>query len=147
MVPPEHTDFSLNQGPVRGYLTKEKLILPRHTEFDNSFTPLTVAQWKYLKDSSHQRSLYPHLGTAQPEVPVIVHHSLPQYLPGVCQLLSRWRSQSKLKHHIFIPIAACGVISKSTKALRPKTSSGHDGLSTKWLKSLSRLLHTVTPVH
>ena len=52
-VPPEHMDLSLNQRPVRGNLTKKRLIVPRlkHTDFGNSFTPLTVAQWICLEDS------------------------------------------------------------------------------------------------
>ena len=52
-VPTEHIDLSLNQRPVRGNLTKKRLIVPRvkHTDFGNSFTPLTVAQWNCLEDS------------------------------------------------------------------------------------------------
>ena len=51
--PLEQMDLSLNQRPVRGNMTEKRLIIPRvkHTDFGNSFTPLTVAQWNCLQDS------------------------------------------------------------------------------------------------
>ena len=42
-----------DMGPVGGNWTKKILIVPRvkHTDFGNSFTPFTVAQWNCLQNS------------------------------------------------------------------------------------------------
>ena len=53
-VPPVKLDIKQNGRPVRGSVTKQRLVIPRCStnELKNSFVPRTIVQWNALPDST-----------------------------------------------------------------------------------------------
>ena len=53
-VPPDKLDIKQNGRPVRGSVTKQRLVIPRCStnELKNSFVPRTIVQWNALPDST-----------------------------------------------------------------------------------------------
>ena len=53
-VPPDKLDITQNSRPVRGSVTKQRLVIPRCStnELKNSFVPRTIVQWNALPDST-----------------------------------------------------------------------------------------------
>ena len=53
-VPPYKLDITQNGRPVRGSVTKQRLVIPRCStnELKNSFVPRTIVQWNALPDST-----------------------------------------------------------------------------------------------
>ena len=53
-VPPDKLDIKENGRPVRGSVTKQRLVIPRCStnELKNSFVPRTIVQWNALPDSN-----------------------------------------------------------------------------------------------
>ena len=51
-VPPEQMDILLKTRPIRGSRTSQRLLVPRFykSNYENSFTPRTVAQWNKLPE-------------------------------------------------------------------------------------------------
>ena len=53
-VPPDKLDIKQNGRPVRGSVTKQRLVIPRCSTngLKNSFVPRTIVQWNALPDST-----------------------------------------------------------------------------------------------